>query len=188
MIAPYNDAMGLKLHIVPDPVLRKVAAPVAGMDKDTARFMHEMLETMYENRGIGLAAPQVGELRRVIVMDVADEQKSGPALMMANPEILWRSEERFTYNEGCLSIPGQFAEVTRPKRLRAGFYDVGGKRREIEAEDLLSSCIQHEIDHLNGVLFVDYVSKLKRDMMLKRVAKTQARAAAEAAEPGGRVF
>lgn len=165
--------MGLKLRIVPDPVLRKVAQAVPAMDKDTARFMHAMLEAMYENRGIGLAAPQVGELRRVIVMDVAEEQKTGSALLMANPEILTRSEETFTYSEGCLSIPGQFAEVTRPKRVRVAYIDAEGKRQKLEAEDLLSSCIQHEIDHLNGVLFVDYVSKLKRDMMLKRVEKAQ---------------
>jgi peptide deformylase len=163
----------LKLHIVPDPVLRKMAAPVASMDKETSRFMHAMLETMYEHRGIGLAAPQVGALKRVIVMDVAEEQKTGEALLMANPEIIKRSQETFTYREGCLSIPGQFADVTRPKRITVRFIDPEGKVQEREAEDLLSTCIQHEIDHLNGVLFVDYLTSIKRNMMIKKVEKAQ---------------
>jgi peptide deformylase len=180
--------MSLKLRIVPDPVLRKVAQKVPSMDKDTSRFMHAMLETMYENRGIGLAAPQVGELRRVIVMDVADEQSPDKAILMANPEITWKSEDTFTYKEGCLSIPGQFAEVTRPKKVRVAYIDEKGKPQELEAEDLLSSCVQHEIDHLNGVLFVDYLSKMRRDMMLKRVEKERKLAEAEAAEKGDKVF
>jgi peptide deformylase len=178
--------MSLKLRIVPDPVLRKLAQPVSGMDKETHLFMNAMLETMYENRGIGLAAPQVGELRRVIVMDVAEEQSAENAILMANPEVIWKSEETFTYNEGCLSIPGQYAEVTRPKRVKVAYIDANGKKQELEAEDLLSSCVQHEIDHLNGVLFVDYVSKMRRDMMLKRVEKAQKMAEAE--EKGSRVF
>jgi peptide deformylase len=178
--------MAFKLRIVPDPVLRKKAAPVSGMDKDTTRFMHEMLETMYESRGIGLAAPQVGELRRVIVMDVAEEQNAERALLMANPEILWKSVDTFTYKEGCLSIPEQFAEITRPKRVKVGYIDIAGKKQELELEDLASSCVQHEIDHLNGVLFVDYLSKLKRDMMIKRVEKAMARAEDE--EAGGKAL
>jgi peptide deformylase len=165
--------MSLKLHIVPDPVLRQKATAVPAMDKGTSLFMQQMLETMYENRGIGLAAPQVGDLRRVIVMDVAEEQDPKRALMMANPEILWYSEETFTYKEGCLSIPGQYAEVTRPRRVRVGFIDIAGKRQEIEVEDLTSSCVQHEIDHLDGVLFIDYLSKLRRDMIIRRVEKAQ---------------
>jgi peptide deformylase len=165
--------MNLKLRIIPDPVLRKVAANVQTMDKDTSRFMQDMLETMYTNKGVGLAAPQVGELKRVIVMDTAEEQHPSKALMMANPEILWKSEELFTYNEGCLSIPGQYAEVTRPQKVRVGYIDIDGKKQEIELEDLASTCVQHEIDHLNGVLFFDYVSKLKRDMMIKKVEKAQ---------------
>ena len=171
--------MVLKLRIVPDPVLRKMADPVKTVDREVSRFMHEMLETMYKSSGVGLAAPQVGELRRVIVVDVAEEQDAKHAFMMADPEISWRSEELFTYREGCLSIPGQYAEVTRPKRIRLHYTDVNNNRIEMEAEDLLSTCIQHEIDHLNGVLFVDYVSKLKRDMMLKRVEKAQRLAAEE---------
>lgn len=165
--------MPLKLRIVPDPVLRKLADPVKTVDAQVSRFMHEMLETMYKSAGVGLAAPQVGELKRVIVVDVAEEQNAKHAFMMADPVISWSSEELFTYREGCLSIPGQYAEVTRPKRIRVSYTDVNNKRQEMEAEDLLSTCIQHEIDHLNGVLFIDYVSKLKRDMMLKRVEKAQ---------------
>ncbi|NDE89584.1 MAG: peptide deformylase [Alphaproteobacteria bacterium] len=178
--------MALKLRIVPDPVLRKLADPVKTVDAQVSRFMHEMLEAMYTSNGVGLAAPQVGELKRVIVVDVAEEQDPAHAFMMADPEITWRSEELFTYREGCLSIPGQYAEVTRPKRIKLSYTDVNNKRVEMEAEDLLSTCIQHEIDHLNGVLFIDYVSKLKRDMMLKRVEKIQRLAAEE--EQGGKVL
>jgi peptide deformylase len=177
--------MTLKLCIVPDPVLRKMANPVKVVDKAVARFMHEMLETMYTEHGVGLAAPQVGQLTRVIVVDVEEEQSATAAFMMADPEIHWRSEEEFTYKEGCLSIPGQYAEVTRPKRIRMSYTDVNNQRIEMEAEDLLSTCIQHEIDHLNGVLFVDHLSKLKRDMMLKRVEKAQ-RLLAE--EQGGKAL
>ncbi len=171
--------MTLKLRIVPDPVLRKLADPVKTVDREVSRFMHEMLETMYASAGVGLAAPQVGELKRVIVVDVEEEQNAAKAFMMADPVITWSSEELFTYREGCLSIPGQYAEVTRPKRIKVAYTDVNNQRIEMEAEDLLSTCIQHEVDHLNGVLFVDHVSKLKRDMMLKRVEKAQRLAAEE---------
>lgn len=171
--------MVLKLRIVPDPVLRKMADPVKTVDREVSRFMHEMLDTMYQSAGVGLAAPQVGELKRVIVVDVEEEQNAEHAFMMADPVITWSSDELFTYREGCLSIPGQYAEVTRPKRIKVSYTDVNNKRIEMEAEDLLSTCIQHEIDHLNGVLFVDHVSKLKRDMMLKRVEKAQRLAAEE---------
>lgn len=165
--------MSLKLRIIPDPVLRKAAQPITAMDKDTSLFMQQMLETMYENRGIGLAAPQVGDLRRVIVMDVAEEQDAKRAVLMANPQVVWHSEELFTYKEGCLSIPGQYAEVTRPRQVRVKYIDIHGKEQQIELEELPSSCVQHEIDHLNGVLFIDYLSKLKRDMIVRRVEKLQ---------------
>lgn len=178
--------MSLKLRIVPDPVLRKVATPTGGVDKETARFMQEMLATMYEGRGVGLAAPQVGELKRIIVVDVAEQQDPAKAFLMADPEILSRSEESFTYKEGCLSIPGQFAEITRPKRIHVAYTDIHNKRIEMDAEDLMSTCIQHEIDHLNGVLFVDYLSKLKRDMLLKKVEKQQRMDVEESA--GGRAL
>lgn len=165
--------MSLKLRIIPDPVLRKIASPITAMDKDTSIFMQDMLEAMYTNKGIGLAAPQVGDLRRVIVMDTAEEQNPDYALVMANPQVIWKSEELFTYNEGCLSIPGQYADITRPQKARVSYIDKDGKKSEIELEDLASSCVQHEIDHLNGVLFFDYISKLKRDMMIRKVEKAQ---------------
>ncbi len=178
--------MVLKLRIVPDPVLRKMADPVKTVDREVARFMREMLETMYKHSGLGLAAPQVGELKRVIVVDVAEEQNPDQALMMADPELVWQSQEMFTYREGCLSIPGQYAEVTRPQRIRLLYTNVNNQRVELEAQDLLSICIQHEIDHLNGVLFVDYVSRLRRDMMLRRVEKAQRFAAENGQKSGGK--
>lgn len=178
--------MVLKLHIVPDLVLRKMADPVKTVDRGMSRFMHTMLETMYKRAGVGLAAPQVGELKRVIVVDVAEEQNEAQAFMMADPEIISRSEELFTYREGCLSIPGQYAEVTRPKLIRLSYTDVNNKRVAMEAQDLLSICIQHEIDHLNGVLFVDYLSRLKRDMMLRRVEKAQRFADEDEQKSGGK--
>lgn len=163
----------LPIRIIPDPVLRKVAHPVSSVDKKVAQLMEDMLETMYPADGIGLAAPQVGVLDRVIVVDVSEQQDRSKALCMANPEIVWTSEETFTYSEGCLSIPGQFAEVTRPKKIRLTYLDQKDKRQEMEAEDLLSICIQHEIDHLNGVLFIDYLSALKRNMIIRKVEKAK---------------
>lgn len=171
--------MILTLRTVPDPVLREIAQPVAKVDSDIATLMRDMLETMYACKGVGLAAPQVGVLKRVIVVDVADPQDPAKALLMANPEILSSSEDEFCYNEGCLSVPGQYAEVTRPKRVRVAYLDINNTRQELEAEDLLSTCLQHEIDHLNGGLFVDHLSKLKRDMLLKKVEKARRIADAE---------
>jgi peptide deformylase len=164
----------LPIRIIPDPVLRKVAQPVASIDKRVAQFMDDMLESMYKGNGIGLAANQVGSLERVITVDVSQERNGSKAFLMANPEITWFDpEQSFTYNEGCLSIPEQYADVTRPKRIRLTYLDQHGKKQEMEAEDLFSQCIQHEIDHLNGVLFIDHISKLKRNMIVKRVEKAQ---------------
>jgi peptide deformylase len=165
--------MILQLRTVPDPVLREKALPVGAVDKDVVRLMHDMLETMYHHRGVGLAAPQVGILKRVIVVDVEDPQDQTRAFLMADPVILSSSEEPFCYNEGCLSIPGQYAEVIRPKTIRMSYTNIDNKRVEIDASELLSTCIQHEIDHLDGGLFVDYLSKLKRDMMIRRVEKAK---------------
>src|ERR1700722_788679 len=162
----------IPIRIIPDPVLRQKAQPVSEVDKRVAQFMHDMLDSMYLNHGIGLAANQVGALERIITVDVSEERNGTKALMMANPEITWHDpEDTFTYREGCLSIPDQYAEVTRPKRIRMNYLDASGKKQEIEAEDLLSQCIQHEIDHLNGVLFIDHISALKRSMITKRVEK-----------------
>lgn len=165
--------MLLTLRTVPDPVLREKALPVAAVDEATAQLMRNMLETMYANKGVGLAAPQVGVLKRVIVVDVNDPQDATKALLMANPEITEESQEEFCYKEGCLSVPGQFAEVTRPKRVRVSYLDIQNHKQELVAEDLLSTCIQHEIDHLNGGLFVDHLSNLKRDMILRKVEKAR---------------
>ena len=165
----------IPIRIIPDPVLRQKAKPVTAVDKRVAKFMDDMLESMYKGHGIGLAANQVGSLERVITVDISDERNGKGALLMANPVIIWHDPlETFTYNEGCLSIPDQYAKVTRPKRIRLNYLDQKGKPQELEAEDLLSQCIQHEIDHLDGVLFIDHISKLKRDMIVKKVEKAQA--------------
>ncbi len=164
----------LSIRIIPDPVLRQIAKPVTLVDKRIAQFMEDMLESMYKAHGIGLAANQVGSLDRIIAVDVSEERNGTKAILMANPEITWFDPEaNFTYKEGCLSIPEQYAEVTRPKRIRFTYLDLHGKKQEMEAEDLLSQCIQHEIDHLNGVLFIDHLSKLKRDMITRKVEKAQ---------------
>jgi len=162
----------LSIQIIPADVLRKVAQPVASVDKRIAKLMHDMAETMYKGNGIGLAANQVASLERVITVDVSEERDGKNVFLMANPKVIWHDpEETFTYNEGCLSIPGHYAKVTRPKRIRLTYLDQHGKKQELEAEDLMSQCIQHEIDHLNGVLFIDHISKLKRDIILKKIDK-----------------
>lgn len=162
----------LPIRIIPDAVLRQTAKPVAKVDARLARLMDDMLDTMYPADGLGLAANQVGLLERVIVCDRGQMQRD-TALRMANPEILWTSEETYTHREGCLSIPDQFAEVTRPKRVRVKYLDQQNQEQVVEAEDLFAICIQHEIDHLNGILFFDHLSKLKRDMMIRKVEKAK---------------
>jgi peptide deformylase len=162
----------LEILTLPDPVLRQTSAPVETVDDATRRFMDQLLKTMYEAPGIGLAAIQVGEPRRIIAIDVAREDEPKSPLFLINPEIVWRSEEeRSTYEEGCLSIPDYYAEVERPAKVRVRYIDYDGKPREIEAEGLLATCVQHEVDHLNGVLFIDYLSKLKRDLVVKKFTK-----------------
>ncbi|MFA4993903.1 MAG: peptide deformylase [Bdellovibrionales bacterium] len=162
----------LTIQTIPADVLRKVAQPVAGVDKNVASFMEALAEAMYRGNGIGLAANQVGSLSRVIAIDTSEERNGKNALLMANPEIIWSEpEEFFIYNEGCLSIPSHYADVKRPKRIRMAYVDQHGKKQELEAEDLLSQCIQHEIDHLDGILFIDHISKLKRDMILRKIEK-----------------
>jgi len=140
--------------------------------------MDDMLETMYEAPGIGLAASQIAIMKRVIVMDVAkrkDEAASAQPLALANPEILWASEELSAYEEGCLSIPDYYEEVQRPARVRVGYLDRDGRRQEMEAEGILATCVQHEIDHLNGVLFIDHISRLKRERIVKKFSKAAKR-------------
>ncbi|MDD3371301.1 MAG: peptide deformylase [Alphaproteobacteria bacterium] len=162
----------LTIQTIPAEVLRKVAQPVPAVDKNVAAFMEDLAETMYKGNGIGLAANQVGSLNRVISVDVSPDRNGKKAILMANPEIVWcEPDEIFVYNEGCLSVPGHYSEVKRPKRIRLTYIDQHAKTCELEAEDLLSTCIQHEIDHLNGKLFIDHISKLKRDMILRKLEK-----------------
>ncbi|REF87594.1 peptide deformylase [Methylovirgula ligni] len=179
-----TSAMPLRpILILPDKRLREKAAPVTAVDDEIRALMDDMLETMYAAPGIGLAATQIGEIKRVLVLDVAkrqDEDASANPLVFANPEILWASEELSTYNEGCLSIPEIYEEVERPARIRVGYLDRDNKRQEIEAEGILATCLQHEIDHLNGVLFIDHISRLKREMISKKFSKAAKRGAADA--------
>lgn len=173
----------LPIYVAPHPVLKKPAEPVAAVTDDIRTLVKDMFETMYATRGIGLAAPQVGQSLRVLVMDVeqtgdSGEDESGdkapvPGKPMAviNPEIVWASDETNTYEEGCLSIPGQYADVERPQKVRVKYLDENGQPQEIEADGLLATCIQHEIDHLDGILFVDHLSTLKRDMLMRKLKK-----------------
>ncbi|MDJ0951345.1 MAG: peptide deformylase [Alphaproteobacteria bacterium] len=164
-----------KLPIItaPDPRLKRISQPVDSVDGEIRKLMDDMLETMYAAPGIGLAAPQVGVLRRVIVVDVAREGEEPQPLKLANPEVLWASDEEATFEEGCLSLPEQFAEVVRPAKARIRYLDEEDEIREIEAEGMLATCIQHEIDHLDGVLFVDHISALKRNMILRKLSKAK---------------
>lgn len=165
------DAPLLPILIYPDPVLRKVARPVTAADADTIRtLVPSMFATMYKAPGIGLAANQIGSLLRVMVVDVSPEDERDP-LVLINPELVEKSVETATQQEGCLSIPDQYADVTRPARVKFRYQDLQGAKQEIEAEGLLSACLQHELDHLNGVMFVDYLSALKRNMLLRKLAK-----------------
>lgn len=158
---------------VPDPVLKEIARPIEKITAAIKEQAADMIETMYDAPGIGLAANQIGKLNRMFVMDVnyRKNDQSRDALVLINPEIIWRSEEMSIMEEGCLSIPQQYADVQRPKTVRVRYVDITGEFQELEGTDLASHCIQHELDHLNGVLFVDYLSRLKRNMILKKVDK-----------------
>ncbi|ESX81061.1 MULTISPECIES: peptide deformylase [unclassified Mesorhizobium] len=159
------------LIILPDPVLRQVSKPVERVDGDLRKLAGDMLDTMYDAPGIGLAAIQVGEPLRLLVIDLAKEDETPAPHVFINPEILDSSDQRSVYEEGCLSIPDYYAEVERPAAVRVKYLDRDGKLQEIEAEGLMATCLQHEIDHLNGVLFIDHISKLKRDMVVKKFKK-----------------
>lgn len=162
-----------KILYVPDPALKTESQPVSSVDDAIRNQMDRMLKTMYDAPGIGLAANQVGVLNRVLVMDLANrEDKEEPEpIFMANPEILWESEDMSVMQEGCLSIPQQFADVERPADVVVKYLDYNGKEAELKASGLLSHCVQHEIDHLDGILFTDYLSSLKRNMILRKVEK-----------------
>lgn len=163
----------LPILVIPDQRLRTVAEPVATVDDDVRALLYDMLETMYKAHGLGLAAPQIGVLKRLVVIDVApkEEGEKNAPIFMINPEITWSSDELSVYDEGCLSIPDYYEEVERPARVRVRYLDQTGAAQEIEAEGILATCVQHEIDHLNGVLFIDHLSKLKRDRVLKKFTK-----------------
>jgi peptide deformylase len=170
----------LPILTAPDPRLKKISAPVKEVDASVRKLMDDMLETMYQAPGIGLAAPQVGVLKRVIVLDIAREGEEPQPLRLANPEIVWVSDDDATYNEGCLSLPEHYADVVRPAACRVRYLDQDNKQQEIAAEGLLATCLQHEIDHLDGILFVDHLTALKRNIILRKLLKAK-KTAAEAA-------
>jgi len=156
---------------IPDPVLREVCAPIETVDAQITALADDMLETMYDAPGIGLAASQIGILQRIFVLDVAKEDAPKEPMVFINPEIIWSSDELSVYQEGCLSIPDYYEDVERPAEVAVKFLDRAGVLQEIKADGLLATCIQHELDHLNGKLFIDYLSKLKRDRVVKKFTK-----------------
>ena len=163
-----------KILTEPNKILREKSLRVENVDQDIQRLMDDMLETLYAAPGIGLAAIQVGVAQRVIVMDISRDRDKEPKknpMYFVNPEIVWKSEDKFTYEEGCLSVPNQFAEIDRPKQCHVKYLDYNGQPQELKADGLLSTCIQHEIDHLEGILFIDYLSKLKKEMIIKKLSK-----------------
>ncbi|HLY46209.1 MAG TPA: peptide deformylase [Stellaceae bacterium] len=172
----------LPIITAPDPRLKLKAKPVAAVDAKVRRLMDDMLETMYHSIGIGLAAPQVGVAQRVLVVDVARDGEPPQPMRIANPEILWRSDELMIGNEGCLSLPEHYADVERPTAIRLRYLDHENEIRELEAKGLLATCVQHEIDHLDGLLFVDHISALKRGIILRKLAKTKRSRALAAAQ------
>ena len=163
----------LPILTAPDPRLLKTSEPVAKVDAEIQQLMSDMLETMYMAPGIGLAAPQVGVLKRVIVLDVAPEGEAPTPLRMANPEIVWVSDDDASYNEGCLSVPEHYGDVTRPATCRVRYLNEKNEVKELEAEGLLATCVQHEIDHLDGVLFIDHLTSLKRNIILRKLLKAK---------------
>jgi peptide deformylase len=157
--------------ILPDKRLRLVSKPVAKIDAATRQLVEDMFETMYDAPGIGLAAIQIGEPRRIVTMDLAKKDESREPQVFINPELISQSGDKNVHEEGCLSIPEYYEEVARPAEVKLRYLDLDGKQHEIEADRLLATCIQHEIDHLNGVLFIDHISKLKRDRVIKKFTK-----------------
>jgi|TARA_B100000315_G_scaffold260877_1_gene326721 peptide deformylase len=164
----------LPIIVAPDPRLKLTCEPVTEVTDELRQLMDDMLDTMYDAPGIGLAAPQVGVTKRIIVVDVTKNEDEHHPYQMVNPEIKWRSEELLDYEEGCLSLPEQYAQVTRPEKVRVRYLDRDGNSQEVEASDILATCIQHEMDHLDGVLFVDHLSKLRRDLILRKLKKYKA--------------
>ena len=162
-----------QILVEPNKILRTKSTLVDKVDKDLQILMDDMLETMYAAPGIGLAAIQVGVPKRVIVLDIAPKDSPRNPMYFINPEIITKSETNSTYEEGCLSVPGQFAEIDRPDRCLVKYLDYNGQPKEINAQGMLATCIQHEMDHLEGILFIDYLSKLKKTMIIKKLSKQQ---------------
>ena len=167
------------LVILPDPQLRLVSEPIGEITDEVRALAADMLETMYDAPGIGLAAIQIGVPKRLVVIDLAKPDETRQPMVLIDPEIAWASEEKRTHEEGCLSIPEYYEEVERPAQVKVRFTDLDGNAREVEANGLLATVLQHEIDHLNGVLFIDHISKLKRDRVVKKFTKAAKREAAE---------
>lgn len=163
----------LPILVAPDPRLKAKAQSVESVDGEIRQLMDDMLESMYKARGIGLAAPQVGVSKRVIVMDISTEDEEPNPLRMANPEIIWASEDQLVHEEGCLSLPEQFADVMRPTAVKVRYLDHENEIRELVAEEMLAICVQHEMDHLEGTLFVDRLTNLKRNMILRKLQKAR---------------
>lgn len=163
----------LEVLTAPDPRLKVKARRVVSVDGEVRRLMDDMVETMYLAPGIGLAAPQIGKALRIVVVDCAREGEPPQPYRMANPELVWQSEELVTFSEGCLSLPEHYADVERPARIKVRYLDEQNEIRELEADGLLATCIQHEMDHLEGVLFVDHISSLKRNIILRKLAKAK---------------
>ncbi len=157
----------------PDPRLKVISAPVDGVDDALRQLMDDMAATMYDAPGIGLAAIQVGVPKRVLVIDLQETEGEKNPRFFVNPEILWASDEPNIYNEGCLSVPEQYAEVERPARIKVRYLDYHGKAHEEDMDGLMATCLQHEMDHLEGILFIDHLSRLKRDMILRKLAKAK---------------
>ena len=160
-----------KILTEPNKVLREKSLKVESVDKDLQNLMDDMLETMYAAPGIGLAAIQVGIPKRIIVLDISYKEGKKNPMYFVNPEIIEKSNQNSTYEEGCLSVPGQFAEIDRPDKCHIKYLDYYGEQKEIKAEGMLATCIQHEMDHLEGILFIDYLSKLKKSMIIKKLSK-----------------
>jgi peptide deformylase len=161
--------------ILPNTRLRLKSEPVAAIDKDVRALIDDMFETMYDAPGIGLAAIQIGVPRRVVTMDLAKKDEPKAPQVFINPEVTWSSDETSAYEEGCLSIPEYYEEVARPKSVKVRYLDIDGKEQEIAADGLFATCLQHEVDHTNGILFIDHISKLKRDMIVRKFRKAQKR-------------
>ena len=157
----------------PNTLLRQVSQPVEQVGEPEKELMNDMLETMYAANGIGLAAIQIGVPKRIIVMDLSKEENKKLPMYFVNPIITKKNDEKITYEEGCLSVPNQFAEIDRPSKCEVEYLDFNGNKQNLQAEGLLATCIQHEIDHLEGILFIDYLSKLKREMIIKKLSKQQ---------------